>query len=395
MIILLAALLRAGVFVGAELRPERFDFPDSHRYLAVARNIADGRGPIESDRVRAGTDPLYPYILAVGVKLGFQSDAALMRFGRLVNALAGLMSVVFLASLARRLVGEGPALFAAFILAVDPILLFFNALVLTEALYTALLLAGVCCIAGIAGGRGGLCWAAAAGVLLGVATTMRSTSLFMPIALLPLVWHFAGPAVSRRVGAAAVFLLLAAAMLIPTTTRNYRLFGHIIPVRTGSGAGLMEALGPWADGGPGMDRIRYPEFPPGAGEYERDRLCRSAAMTWAGEHPGGVISLAWAKLRRTWSVTINAADYSSGLYAAMAWLTVAPEFALAIGGLWLLRRQRAVFVLLLVPAIYFTLLHMVFVGSVRYRVPAMPFLFVLAGVALHRIGHGLRRHGSA
>jgi hypothetical protein len=192
-----------------------------------------------------------------------------------------------------------------------------------------------------------------------------------------------------------VFLVLAAAMLIPTTTRNYRLFGHFIPVRTGGGAGLMEALGPWADGGPGMDRIRYPEFPPGAGEYERDRLCRSAAMTWAGEHPGGVLSLAWAKLRRTWSVTINAADYSSGLYTAMAWLTVAPEFALAIGGLWLLRRQRAVFVLLLVPAIYFTLLHMVFVGSVRYRVPAMPFLFILAGVALHRIGHGLRRHGSA
>jgi hypothetical protein len=38
--------------------------------------------------------------------------------------------------------------------------------------------------------------------------------------------------------------------------------------------------------------------------------------------------------------------------------------------------------LLLLPAAYFTLIHMVFVGSVRYRLPAMPFIFILAAVGL-------------
>jgi 4-amino-4-deoxy-L-arabinose transferase-like glycosyltransferase len=395
LIVLLGAGLRAAVFAGAECRPERFDFPDSHRYMAVARNIVAGKGPIESDQARAGTDPLYPYILAIGVELGFDGDTALMRFGRIVNALASLVSVALLALLARRLTGEGPALIAAAILAIDPILLFFNALILTEAPYTALLLAGVYFAIRTTGQGNCIPWAGAAGVLIGAATLMRSTNLLIPVALLPFVWHFAGPKLSRRIGAGAVFIVIAAAMLIPTAARNYRLFDHFVPVRTGSGAGLLEALGPWADGGPGMDRIRYPEFPPDAGEYQRDQLCRQAALTWACDHRQRVLSLAWAKLRRTWSITINAADYSSDLYTAMAWLTVGPEFALALGGLWLLRRQRAAVGLLLVPAIYFTLVHMVFVGSVRYRVPAMPFLFVLTGVALHRILHGFRRHSAA
>ena len=395
LIVLVAAGLRAAVFVGAEYRPGRFDFADSHRYMAVARNIAAGKGPVESDLVRAGTDPLFPYMLAVGVKLGFREDAALMRFGRLVNTLAGLVSVVLLAFLARHLVGNGPALLAAAILAIDPILVFFNALVLSEAPYTAMLLAGVFCITRMTGQRSGFAWAAGAGGLIGLATVMRSTNLFMPVVLLPFVWHFAGPARTRRMGMTALFFVGAAAMLIPTTARNYALFGHLVPVRTGGGAALMEAFGPWADGSPGMDRIRYPEFPQDAGEYRRDQLCRNAALAWLRDHPHRAVSLAWAKLRRTWSIAINASDYSSRLYSVVAWATVAPEFALTLGGLWLMRRNRAAVALLLVPAIYFTLVHVVFVGSVRYRVPAMPFLFVPAGVALYRILHGLRGRSAA
>jgi hypothetical protein len=161
-------------------------------------------------------------------------------------------------------------------------------------------------------------------------------------------------------------------------------------VRTGSGASLMEALGPWADGGPGMDRIEYPDFPPGADECQRDRLCRAAAWSWAGEHPAEVLRLAWVKFRRTWSIAVNAADYASPLATVAAWLTVAPEFALIVGGIFLLRKERTTLLLLLVPAIYFTLLHAVFVGSVRYRVPAMPFLFILAAATLNRAYSALR-----
>jgi hypothetical protein len=42
---------------------------------------------------------------------------------------------------------------------------------------------------------------------------------------------------------------------------------------------------------------------------------------------------------------------------------------------------------LLAPVLYFTLVHMVFVGSIRYRVPVIPMLFVAAAVTLSRLSH--------
>ncbi len=87
-------------------------------------------------------------------------------------------------------------------------------------------------------------------------------------------------------------------------------------------------------------------------------------------------------MRRTWSITLHAPGYSSILHRAICWLSVAPVFVMALVGIWRMRRHRAIVGLLLLPAVYFTLIHVVFVGSVRYRLPAVPFLFVLAAAGL-------------
>jgi hypothetical protein len=42
------------------------------------------------------------------------------------------------------------------------------------------------------------------------------------------------------------------------------------------------------------------------------------------------------------------------------------------------RRSIGAWLLLLTPVAAFTALHMVYVGSVRYRVPVMPFIMVLS-----------------
>jgi len=409
-IMVLAVVARIAILIFAEHKPDRFDFDDSYRYVLVAENIAAGNGPIESDDVRSGTDPLYPGILAVGVLCGCDDVRSVMRFGRVVNAMLGVVSVALLALFARRVVGDCAALTAGAILAVDPILLFFNALVLTETCYIALLLCAFYAVIRL-GGRRCLLWALAAGLLMGLATITRSSNLFLTIFMVPFVWHFSkhgdpSPTLgeggtttcmhregraSRRLNrclVTACFLLAAAVVLVPTVTRNYRLFGHFVPVRIGSGASLLEALGPWADGSPGMERIEYPDYPSDADEYVRDQLCRATAIDWTRHHWGDAFTLACAKLRRTWSISINAADYTSWVYVLMAWLTVAPVFILAVGGIWVLRRQPWLIGLLLIVAVYFSLVHVVFVGSVRYRVPALPFLFVLAGVAVDYLWRG-------
>ncbi len=385
-ILLLAIICRAAILLYAEQAPERFNFPDSHRYVQVARNIAAGLGPIDSTDVRAGTDPAYPAILALGVKLGCESDTAIFRFARIVNAVLSVLSVALLALLGRRLVGDLAGLMAAAILAVDPILLYFNALVLTETLYILTLLVALTAIAS----RRGLPGMVLAGAAFGLGAMTRSTSFLLPFALVPIVWRFLPG--GRRAGGVAILLAAFLVVLTPNIIRNAQLFGRFVPVRTGGGAGLMEALGPWADGAPGMDRIEYPPTPDDANESDRDAVYRRAAWRWVQENPGRTARLALTKLARTWSPMMSAPGHSSAAYQAVAILTVAPIYLLAITGIFIMRRRVFVLTLLLAPAAYFTLVHMILVGSVRYRVPVMPLLFLLAGVAIQYCF--LRRAGS-
>ncbi len=378
----------------AERHPAKVDYPDSRRFVQVARNIADGLGPIDSADVRSGTDPLYPTILAVGIRLGIGETASILRFGRTVNALASLVSIVFLAGLGRRLIGERAGLIGAAILAVDPILLFFNGLVLTESLYIALLIGGVYGIV-LSGRAPARPWPLVAGFAMGLGTLTRSTNLLLPFFFLVVFWAIPTIDRPRRARAGMIFILGVAMGIAPAVVKNIRWSGHWTPVRSGGGASLLEAFGPWADGGPGMDRIQYPPVPPDADEYERDRIYRKAAADWIRGHPGASLRLAWTKLARTWSITLNAPGYASTSYQVLCWFTVAPVYLLALIGAIRLRKRPFVILLLLLPAIYFSGVHMIYVGSVRYRLPAMPFLFLLAGAAFNNQDSTAARCGNA
>lgn len=379
--LIVALFCQLGVVLWAEWQPARFDYPDSHRYLRVARNIAEGNGPIESAEVRAGTDPFYPYLLSVPIRLGISKIDSIHRVARGMQAILGVITVALTAAVARRWVSDRAALGAAALLATHPILLFFHGLVLTEVLYIALLMSAWLFVARLRDQRtlsSAFACAATMGFLLGLATLTRSTSLLLPLFVLPLAWHYSpGPMrdKGRMVIAAA---LVYVAVLAPNALRNERLFGRLIPTRIGGGASLLEALGPWADGSPGMDRIVFPPVDAETDEAERDAVYRRAAFDWARAHPRETLALAWAKLRRTWSITLNAPGYESALFTAVGWLTVAPIFALAIAGFWRLRRDGWTLLFFLTPAIYFSAIHMIFVGSVRYRLPAMPLLMILA-----------------
>ena len=59
-----------------------------------------------------------------------------------------------------------------------------------------------------------------------------------------------------------------------------------------------------------------------------------------------------------------------------------PLLALGILGVWRFRKKGWPYILCWMPALYFTCLHCIFVGSIRYRQPAVLVLIVLAaGVA--------------
>ena len=97
------------------------------------------------------------------------------------------------------------------------------------------------------------------------------------------------------------------------------------------------------------------------------------------------VRLAIVKLGRFWSPWPNAAILRS-LWANLASAAVTiPTFALLMLGVWDRRKDFRALVLLLGPLVYFCVLHMVFVSSIRYRIPGMVPAFGLVAVGWVRL----------
>jgi hypothetical protein len=135
------------------------------------------------------------------------------------------------------------------------------------------------------------------------------------------------------------------------------------------GASLYDGLNPRATGDSDMSFLADPDVWP-LGEEAQDAALRSRALAFARAHPGRVLALAAVKAARFWSPWPNAPGYRLWpLMLASAAVTL-PQFALLAAGVWDRRRDPRALMLLGLPLAYTFALHLVFVSSMRYRVPA-------------------------
>ena len=128
-----------------------------------------------------------------------------------------------------------------------------------------------------------------------------------------------------------------------------------------------------------------------ARQYQFDHHLKMEALHWAMENPTRVIELAYVKFARMWNFWPNEASFRSWPLRLAVLGTYTPVMILALAGVWLYRRRPFVILILTLPAIYLTLLHIVFVSSLRYRQPAMLALIVLAAAAIAACATGNHR----
>ena len=83
-----------------------------------------------------------------------------------------------------------------------------------------------------------------------------------------------------------------------------------------------------------------------------------------------------------WSLVPNASEFQSRWLRLILAATYTPVIVLALVGVWRFARRDWPYLLCILPAVYFTCLHVVFVSSIRYRQPAMLPLIVLAAAVL-------------
>lgn len=329
--------------------------------------------------------PGFPALLAVSIWLFGDSLFA----ARIVLSLVATLAVWLTIRLGRTLVSPRCGLIAGGLAAVSPVLAGFGVEVLTETAFAATLLANLWALAAFVrrdpGAPAGLLRDAAWGLLIGgliaLACYMRPSWLLAAPAMSVALVILRAPRVRSLVPAAAILVGCGLA-LHPWAMRNQRLTGHYIPTTLWMGASLYDGLNPQATGDSEMSFFDRENLLGRMSEYEVDQEYRRRAWQFARENPGRTVWLAWEKLIRYWKPWPNAQQFDRWYLK----LTVAgwfvPVLALALRGVWLRRRDAWLLLIAGGPVLYFCALHLLFVSSLRYRLPAEYPLLVLSAIGL-------------
>ncbi len=420
-ILLLAFALRLGWGLRQPGADQLGALPDQVEYVQLARNLLDRHAlffyderPNIQEQLWAYRTPGYPLFLA--------ACGANVRLARGAQALIDTLTALAAYLLARRWLGRRAGLAAATLVAINPYLIYFSGLILSETLYTGMLAWGMVLLARRDGKLDGSQSGVIAGpsyshakvspslllglLILALAVLVRPSGLFLPMwmgagAMLlnwagPEAYQWSGagnaplgrglgPAVLSMVGGAAVGALLTGLVLWPWAARNHRVLGQWIWTTTNGGITLYDGFNPHATGASDqtflrqMPQVRYPRMR----EVERSAYFSALARRWALEHPARSLQLAAVKIARTWSPIPLSREYGGRwVYVLAGALFAVPLDILILLGLIGRRLTWRQKLFLVLPALYFTLVHGLSVGSLRYRMPMAGPMAVLAGCGL-------------
>jgi 4-amino-4-deoxy-L-arabinose transferase-like glycosyltransferase len=407
-ILAIALVLRLGCLLLVPVPPhEGITRYDDNRYDALAWNIATGKGYRDSlGRPEIKDPPLLP-ILTAGLYRLFGHDRTPMY---VLQALLSAATVALVFGLARRHFGDGAALLAAALTAVNLDLIVFTGILLTETAFVFLMCAAMLAWERALAAPTSAHWALT-GVLLGLAALARPTAqlLIVVVAVVTVVsWRSRGRRPRRLVGVLLVAVATFALTLAPWTVRNYLTFHRLVPVAAGAGIGFWVGTNvAWRgldlDLRTGSSIYADPDFQRAAAgdPVAADRRMLGEAAGHVVRDPLGVLRLAPGKLVQmlrpgAWlGLHFPAGDPDRKPFVVLLALQYYPVLLLAsLGSALLAVRSRAARPTLLrawTPIAYVGLLTLATIPARRYMLPAVPFLAVLAGMALQQLGDVARR----
>lgn len=393
----------------AECEPGTFAiWGDSAYGYLQARLLADGQGFVDGAiwltsegqeyPDSAVKPPLYTVFLALFSRVGLTSVTS----HRLLSAALGVLAVVLIGLIARRLAGHRAGVLAAALAAVYPMLWINDGMLQSESLFIPMV-----CLTILAAYRfwDRPSWASAAllGLAVGAAALTRGEAALLGLVVVPLLWGMRGTAIRRRLGFGACAAATVLAVCSPWFAYNLSRFEEPVFMIARTGSVLSAAncdstyygdrLGHWDDcmswylETGRVEQIPDPEI---LDESQRDLVPRDAAIEYMRDNIGRLPVVMAARVARMWdlyrpgqNIEMNAVvegrgERPSQAGAAMYFLML--PFAVA-GAVVLWRRRVPLSPLLIVP-VSITVTAAATFGLTRYRSPADAVLVALAAVAI-------------
>jgi len=350
-------------------------FGDTQDYIQIANNFLSGKGLISSPDRIAYRPPLYPLFLS-GVYYLFGNGYWPIR---IIQSILDALTCVMVYFLGRMVLNKQTGEIASFICVIYPFFIFFTGFELTETLFIFLLLTTIylfqrtkknpncrnMIITGISLGMSILCH--------------PSLTMFVFVLLITLAISALWRGWENRFKIIGIVLTVTILTILPWSVRNFYHFKKFVPLTTMSGRTFWEGNNPYSSGGPCQ---YWPEEIQNLSEVESDKYLTKTTIKVIKEDPTRFLKLLVIKFTHFWNVKPNYEGFSSPLYNLISIFSYIPIMVTSIWGMFLTKKIWRSFLIFYLLFISFTFTSMIFVGSIRYRTPIMPFMIIFSAYTL-------------
>lgn len=385
---------------------------DANGYWELAKSISAGEDySVYSPPRYVLRVPGFPLLLSASICLFGQSILAARLILAIVGAACCWLTYLLGKRLADRTVGTAAALYVA----VNPIHIGNSVLILSETWFAFWMLLSLLCVvrffvpsnADSSSKRSMMLWQSLlAGALIGITVLVRPG--FLPwIGILCLAilvgrkpastensrkpWPF-----KNRILHCAAIVIGCGTIMLPWAIRNYQATGHVVITSLWSGPSLYDGLNPDADGTSDMQFYEDDQVMARMSEFEMNQHYKQKALAFVVQQPWKAISLTVPKAKQYLSPVPNSLSRKGWVIRVGC---IAVWSLMLVGLLAGLNSSYTTATCLLLstgPFLLFLLVHMVFVGSVRYRLPVEFPLAVLAAIGWRELAlHWKNRKGAA
>ena len=347
---------------------------DDAIYIGITKALVD-TGRLDTHHFPVG----YPLFLAPFLMLGSSAPPAI----RSAHVLLGLLTIVLVSRIAAMLYGDRVGVVAGWLTSVYPPLVFMTGRIMSETLFTAILMASIYQFL-LSDRDQSVKQSAIASALFGLASLVRSNLISM-LAFVPL-WNLTQRGASLRfrlVNTAVCATIMVAILMLPGF---YFLWskGEFIPFATNAGQTFYGANNPLANGG-WVQVEDHPELLASIPLEARrsptaySKIQQQLAVKWIRENPGAFLSLLPKKFGNAWIPGFQTSEMTSHSKVAALVLAVCSAMLLlsAIAGRLSVRPAQRDGILLSVLVTY-TVMSLVFYGNPRIGLFCAPVLIVYA-----------------
>lgn len=223
-----------------------------------------------------------------------------------------------------------------------------------------------------------------------------SAELLPPFLILSFVLIVHGQSWREAAFHVAKYGVIYIVLMTPWWIHNFEKYDSFVRLTLADGAVLYSGNNPMNRTGGGVsygtvdDDVDLSPFLAIADPVDRNQAMKAAALDFVQENPKRVVELAGLKFVWFWRLWPFAPQYQQPHIIAASLLSYGISLALC---LWFLVRHTFNHWRTLAPIFlygsYLTAIHMITIGSIRYRFPLEPFILVIAGWTLVQFIPGL------